>query len=320
MISIIIPNYNSRENLQLVFESISKQSRQDYNVILVDNGSTDDSVNFTETNFPHYKIIKLKTNTGFSVAVNLGIKYAIEKFKSVYILLLNNDIELDKNFLEEGIKTFSVVPEAGFVAVKMLNYFKRDIIDNTGDFIISDGGSPLMRGIGETDTGQYDKPEFVFGACAGAAFYKSELFKSAGLFDEDFFAYLEDVDLSFRFQLAGYKCYYNPKVICFHKRGETAKKFSGWETYYTEKNLVSLRLKNYPLPIYLKYSPLFFVSRLRRFVKFLIKYPPGVFTAAVKGYFKGLTEVPSAFKKRRVIQIKKKVSPEYIESLFYIKQ
>lgn len=316
MISIIIPNYNGRENLQLVFESISKQSYKEFNVILVDNGSTDDSVYFTERNFPEFEIIKLNNNTGFSVAVNHGIRHAMEKSDSSYILLLNNDIELDKNFLEEGINTFSGVPEADFVAVKMLNYFNRNLIDNAGDFIKSGGGSPMMRGAGESDTGQYDKPEFIFGACAGAAFYKTELFRSEGLFDEDYFAYLEDVDLSFRFQLAGYKCYYNPKIICFHKRGETTKRFSGWETYYTEKNLVSLRLKNYPASVYLKYSPLFFISRVKRYAKFLLKYPPDVFKAAVKGYFKGLTEVPSAFRKRRIIQKNKKVSSKYVENLF----
>ncbi len=140
--------------------------------------------------------------------------------------------------------------------------------------------------------------------------------RTQGLFDEDFFAYLEDVDLSFRFQLAGYKCYYNPEIICYHKRGATTKEFSGWETYYTEKNLVSLRLKNYPLSIYLKYSPLFFISRVRRFVNFFLRYPPGVFKSAFTGYLKGLTEIPSALGKRNQIQKNKKVSAGYIESLF----
>jgi GT2 family glycosyltransferase len=316
MISIIIPNYNGKENLKLVFESLTKQSISDFKVILVDNGSDDDSVIFTESNYPQHEIIKLKKNTGFAFAVNCGIEQALKKFNSEYIVLLNNDIELDQNFLKEGIKTFSEIPDAGFIAVKMMNYFKRNIIDNAGDFIKSNGGSPLMRGLGENDEGQYDKPGFVFGACAGAAFYRRELFVKEGKFDEDFFAYLEDVDLSFRFQLAGFKCYYNPKIICYHKRGETTKKFSGWETYYSEKNLVSLRLKNYPLSIYLKNTPLFFILRVRRFVKFFLKYPPEVFKAAVKGYLKGLAEVPSALRKRKSIQKNRKVGSEYIESLF----
>ena len=99
------------------------------------------------------------------------------------------------------------------------------MIDDTGDFIKSFGGSPLVRGRGEKTSDQYDKPDLFFGACAGAAFYKTELFEKAGMFDEDFFAYLEDVDLSFRFQLSGFKCYYNPEIICYHKRGETTKNF-----------------------------------------------------------------------------------------------
>ncbi|MEO8209283.1 MAG: glycosyltransferase family 2 protein [bacterium] len=316
MISIVIPNFNGVKDLKTVFESISNQTYSNYKVILVDNGSDDESVSYTEKHFPSHMIIRLDKNYGFSKAVNHGVKYAINELNSDYILLLNNDIELSNTFLDEAVKTFSDVNDAGFIAVKMMNYFDRSIIDNTGDFIKSNGGSPLMRGFGETDTGQYDKPGYIFGACAGAAFYRIQLFKDAGLFDEDFFAYLEDVDLSFRFQLAGYKCYYNPKIICYHKRGETTKKFSGWETYYTEKNLVSLRLKNYPSIIYLKYFPLFFISRVRRFLKFFLKYPADVFKSAIKGYAKGVTEIPSAYKKRRQIQKNKKVSSKYIESLF----
>ncbi len=316
MFSIIIPNYNGLENLKLVFNSILQQSYTDYKVILVDNGSTDDSVIYTENDFPQFEIIKLRENTGFAVAVNYGIDLALEKNSNDLICILNNDIELDIDFLSKGVKTFSENPEAGFVAVKMLNYFRRDIIDNTGDFINSKAGAPFMRGVGEKDEGQYDKKEFIFGACAGAAFYKPELFREVGKFDENFFAYLEDVDLSFRFQLAGYKCFYNPEIICYHKRGDTTRKFSGWETYYTEKNLVSLRLKNYPLSLYIKKSPVFFAARLRRLIKFFIKYPPGVFKAALKGYLKGLTEIPTAFKKRKLIQRSRKVSTEYIESLF----
>jgi GT2 family glycosyltransferase len=316
MISIVIPNLNGLDDLKLLFESLSRQSYNDFQVILVDNGSSDDSVSYTENNFPGHNIIKLEKNHGFSAAVNQGIRFALDKFKPEYILLLNNDIELSNNFLEEAIKTFANVPDAGFIAVKMMNYFNRNIIDNTGDFIKSNGGSPLMRGFGEIDTGQYDKAEYIFGACAGAAFYSSQLFRDAGLFDEDFFAYLEDIDLSFRFQLKGYKCYYNPKIMCYHKRGETTKKFTGWETYYSEKNLVSMRLKNYPLSIYMKYFPLFFISRVRRFIKFFLKYPKEVFSNAFRGYIKGLTEIPSALRKRRAIQKGSKVSAAYIESLF----
>jgi GT2 family glycosyltransferase len=317
MIDIIIPNYNGLENLKCVLQSLKAQSVKDCGIIIVDNGSTDDSVKFVESEYINVIVIKNKTNLGFSKAVNIGIKYSLEKNNPDYILLLNNDIELEKDFIEKGLNTFTNVKEADFIACKMLNFYKRDIIDDTGDFIRKSGGIPMARGHGEKDEGQYNKPEFIFGACAGAAFYKSELFKKTGLFDEDFFAYLEDVDLSFRFRLAGYKCYYNPEIICYHKRRETTNRFDGWETFYTEKNLVALRLKNYPFWLYIKYSPLFFLARVKRFIKYTGSiYPKGTFGYAVKGYLKGLREIPKSLAKRKIIQMNKKVNSKYIGKIF----
>lgn len=316
MISIIIPTHNGLENLKMCYSHILKQSYKDFNLIVVDNGSTDGSLDYFLKNYSEVIFLKLEKNFGFAKATNTGVKYAIENHHPDIILLLNNDIEIPENFLEKGAGTFESVKEASFVAVKMLNYFKRDIIDDAGDFIKSNGGSPLARGHGEKDEGQYDKAEFIFGACAGAAFYKSELFIKCGFFDEDFISYLEDVDLSFRFQLAGYKCYYNPELVCYHKRGETIKQFKGMEAYYSEKNLVNLRLKNYPLSIYIKYTPLFFAARLRRYYIIFRTYPFGIFISAIKGYFKGLTQLPKSYKKRSGIQKIKTVSLKYIESLF----
>jgi GT2 family glycosyltransferase len=317
MIDIIIPNYNGLANLKCLLQSLEAQSVKDFKIIIVDNGSTDDSVKYVEREYKNVIVIENKTNFGFSKAVNIGIKYSLEKNNPEYILLLNNDIELEKDFIKKGLNTFTNIKEAYFIACKMLNFYKRNVIDDTGDFIRKSGGIPMARGHGEKDDGQYDKPEFIFGACAGAAFYKSELFKNAGLFDEDFFAYLEDVDLSFRFQLAGYKCYYNPEIICYHKRRETTSRFDGWETYFTEKNLVALRLKNYPLGLYVKYSFLFSLARVSRFFKYLGRsYPKGTFRYAVKGYLKGLREIPKSLAKRNIIQKNKKVNSKYIESIF----
>jgi GT2 family glycosyltransferase len=315
-IAVVIPNLNGLNDLKCVFESISNQSYKNYKVILVDNGSLDDSVAFTKDSYPEHIVISLDRNYGFSAAVNKGIAFALESLKSDVILLLNNDIELTPDFFEEAIKTFIRVPDAGFIAVKMMNYFNRDKIDDTGDFIKAYGGSPFARGHSETDNGQYDKPEYIFGACAGAAFYKSELFVNAGMFDEDFFAYYEDIDLSFRFQLYGYKCFYNPAIVCYHKRGETVKRFKGWETMYTEKNLLALRIKNYPLSLYLSYLPLFTVARLKRYYHFIFKVRNKIIVSAYKGYLKGLMEIPKSLKKRRIIQKNKKVSNQYIKSLF----
>ena len=161
-----------------------------------------------------------------------------------------------------------VTNDTGFVASKMLNYYNRSIIDDAGDGIKMIG-SPFARGHGEEDKGQYDTPGFILGACAGAALYKREVFEAAGFFDEDFFAYYEDIDFSLRLQIAGYKCYYNPKAICYHKRGATTNNIPGFQVKLCERNLILLRIKNYPLGLYIRLYPLFFIGRLKRYFDYL---------------------------------------------------
>jgi hypothetical protein len=315
-VDIIIPTYNGLQNIVSVLGSINIQTFNNNRIIIVDNCSDDGTVDYIKENRPDVILIENQSNLGFSKAVNAGIKFSLSSKKSDVILLLNNDIELEPDFIEKGIITFGEVKEVDFIAVKMMNYFNRNIIDDTGDFIRKSGGTPMARGHGEIDNGQYNRSEFIFGACAGAAFYKSVLFEAAGLFDEDFFAYLEDVDLSFRFQLHGFKCYYNPEIICYHKRRETSNRFEGLETYYTERNILILRLKNYPLGLYLKYSLVFFLARINRYRLFLFNYPKGTFKFAIKGYFGGLAQLLRTLKKRKIVQAGNIVSSEYLEKLF----
>jgi GT2 family glycosyltransferase len=314
MIYIVIPNYNGLEHLETCFESVFRQSYKDFKVIFVDNGSADDSVKFTEQKYPTVSIIKKDFNTGFSVAVNLGIKKALEDKNCEYILLLNNDVECADNFFEEIIKGFTD-ESIGSVACKMLNFFNRNKIDDTGNFIKLIG-SPYRRGSEETDTGQYDRAGYVFGACGGAAIFKRGIFENIGLFDEDFFAYYEDVDFSFRMQLAGYKSFYNPKAVCYHKRGATTGYISAFQTKLCEKNLIALRIKNYPLGLYLLLNPLFFLGRVIRIPGFLFTGKVKIFFGALYGYLSGLTEIPKSISKRREIRKLKKVNNKYIYSLF----
>jgi GT2 family glycosyltransferase len=317
LISIVIPNYNGLEHLKTCFDSLKKQSYLDFRVILVDNGSTDESASFTEKELHDAVVIKLGYNSGFAKAVNEGIKFSIDKVNAEYILLLNNDIELNPDFLQTVVDTFKTNPDASILAVKMLNYFNRDIIDDCGDFIKANGGSPLARGHGEKDTGQYNKTEYIFGACAGAAFYKQEIFKDIGYFDETFFAYYEDIDFSFRAQLLGYKCLYQPKAVCYHKRGGTSSVAThGFQTEMCERNLILMRVKNYPLSTYILYQPLFFIARVKRYYSFLRFHSFTIFLRALKGYIRGqllcITKLPERFR----IQKHKIVTTEYIKSLF----
>jgi GT2 family glycosyltransferase len=317
MISIVIPNYNGNEHLKTCYESLKRQTYKDFSVILVDNGSTDSSVAYTKSEFPEGKAVEIGYNSGFARAVNEGIKLSQKELNSEFIFLLNNDIELANDFLETVISTFKKNPDVSVVAVKMLNYYNRDIIDDCGDFIKAGGGSPLARGNGEKDAGQYDNEEYIFGACAGAAIYKSEVFRRAGYFDETFFAYYEDIDFSFRLQLLGYKCFYQPKAICYHKRGGTSSVAThGFQTEMCERNLVLMRLKNYPLSIYLLYQPLFLVARFLRYYGFVKYHSFSLMLRALKGYAKGMILLITKIPERFEIQKNKVVTASYIKSLF----
>ena len=313
MIYIVIPNWNGKDHLKECYDSLYGQTYKDFVVVLVDNNSSDDSIAFTKAHYPDVKVLQLDTNRGFAGGVNEGIRFSLN-FNPEYILLLNNDIECKEDFLAEMLKGFKT-EDTGSAACKMLNYYNRMKIDDAGDFI-KKKGSPYARGHAEIDQGQYNTEEFIFGPCAGAAIYRSKIFDEIGMFDEDFFAYYEDIDFSFRIQLAGYKCNYNPKAICYHKRGATTEGNLGFQTRLCEKNLVALRLKNYPTGILLRYMPYFFVVRFKRYYGFFQMKSKKVFWSAVKGYFKGLSEIPKSLSKRKAIQKNMKVTPEYIESLF----
>ena len=316
LISIIIPNYNGLEHLKTLYPSVTAQTYGNYKLILVDNNSSDGSVEFTQNNYPQFEIIKFDYNTGFAKAVNEGIKKALAEHKSSYILLLNNDIELTPDFLSIACDTLEKTPDAGSIAVKMMNYFSRDIIDDTGNFITKKGGTPYPRGNGQKDSGQFNNSEYIFGACAGAAFYRKEVFEKIGLFDEDFFAYLEDIDFSFRAQLTGFKCCYEPRAVCYHKRGGSSVSTYQFQVKMNERNVIWLRIKNYPLSLYILYQPLFVISRTIKFLRLLKSHGFKTFLAANYGYLLGIIKIFSQIPKRLRIQKLKTVSAKYIYSLF----
>lgn len=312
MISIIIPNFNGKHHLESCLPSLYIQSHKDFEIIIIDNGSTDTSVDYIKKNYPDIKIIELGKNYGFAKAVNIGIKYTLQNKYNKYILLLNNDIECDKHFISELLKGFKN-ESIGSVGGKMLNYYKRNIIDDTG-IQLKFKSPPRPRGHNTLDEHQYDNEEYIFGACGGAAIYKREVFDKIGKFDEDFVSYYEDVDFSFKLQYFGYKCLYNPKAICYHKRGGTAS--SIYRNYYCEKNLVALRIINYPFRILLFFSPIYFLVRIKYYFLSFHKQTIKESYWAIKGYIKGTLSIINHFKKRYKIQKNKNVSTKYILNLF----
>jgi len=248
LVSVIIVNFNGKRFLQDCLSSIQKQTYTPFEVILADNASHDGSVEFIQEHFPSVKIFIQKENLGFAGGSNAGIREAHGK----YILTLNNDTIVPPDFISELVKPMMQDPSVGMCASKMV--FPDGRINSTA-ICISRSGAAWDRGGGEQDHGQYNNAEEVFGPCAGAALYRRSMLDEIGLFDEDFFLFMEDVDLAFRARLSGWKCMYVPMARVVHIHGGTTGFRSEISIYYGNRNLVWYVMKNFPLQTLVLSSP-----------------------------------------------------------------
>jgi len=307
MISIIIPNLNGEKYLNDCLTSIKNQEiDEEIEIIVVDNGSNDNSEKIIKENFPEIKFIKFDKNNGFARAVNIGIKNS----NGNYIILLNNDTILDKNFVKNLKNALDNNPEVGFCASRILMINNKDLIYGAGD-IYKNNGTAELRGYGKLKN-LFKKSEFVFGACAAASIYRKEIFDNIGFFDEDFFAYYEDIDFDWRAQLFGYKCLYVPDAIVYHYGSVTFGNFSDFKIYYGTRNILLVLFKDVPKFILKKYFFHILFFQLGRFIFFILM-------GRFKPYIRGVID---AFKMYKIMQIKRKkieqninVSKDYINSL-----
>lgn len=305
---VVVPNWNGADMLAGCLKSLEEQS-EEAQIIVVDNGSEDESVSLVKKRFPKVRLLEFPDNAGFAGGVNRGIKYALEQ-GAVYIALFNNDAVADRDWLRNLLGEAGDHPEAGIITGKLLRTDEKHI-DSTGDFYTM-WGLPFPRGRNQKDAGQYDKAEEVFGGSGGASLYRAELFKHIGLFDEDFFAYYEDVDLSFRAQMAGWKVRYTPKAVAYHGVGGTSSKMGDLARYHSAKNFLLLYARNMPTKLYFKYLPFFTLQLCRMAMTSIIRRKFGVFLrgslAAVKLHF-------VTVKVRRANLAKQKVTTKYIDSI-----
>lgn len=309
-IFIVIPNWNGADLITECLNSLQKQTEK-HQIIVVDNGSKDDSIKIIEKEFSNVKLIKLQENTGFAGGVNTGIKYALDQ-NADFIALFNNDAIADNYWLEKLLVAAKSHPEVGIVTGKFKRINKKHL-DSTGDFY-SVWGIPFPRGRNEADKGQYDKPEQVFAASGGASLYKAKLFREIGLFDEDFFAYLEDVDISFRARLAGWQIWYEPRAVAYHHVGATSSKMGNFARYHFVKNFIYLYCKNMPGWLFWKYKP--------RFLYQLVRFGAGAVRDGQIGFYMkaigvAILHMPGTLVKRHAIQSRRKVSASAIDKLLY---
>ena len=267
-VSIIVLNWNGKQYLETCLSSMEKQTCKSIEIILVDNGSSDGSIEFVRNRFPGVVILRHDTNLGFAEGVNSGIRIS----KGEFIATINNDAEADENWIKNLVLVMESDPGIGCCATKMLRYYERKIIDSAG-IVVYQNGNAYDRGAQDIDIGQYDYKEEIFGACAGAALYRRKMLDEIGLFDKDYFAYLEDVDISFRMHLFGWKCIFVPDAMVYHIHSATSKQASPFKLFYLERNKLWNMWKYYPgnmLLMQLPYTNIFYFKYLLLFIKKLL--------------------------------------------------
>lgn len=294
LIDVVIPNYNGIAYLETCLASLARQSYSNIRIIVVDNGSSDGSAVFIRTNFPDTSLVLLDENKGFSAAVNIGIKTG----ESPMVFLLNNDTELAPDCLEELVQAAAEHDDA-FFAPKMLSYRERHLLDGAGEGFLR-GGVGYRLGTMEPDNPVYGESRQVFGACGGAALYRRSMLRQTGLFDEDFFAYLEDVDLNFRANRAGFTCRYVPSALVYHIGSATSgSRINPFTIRLSTRNNLYLLLKNYPVSFFLRFMPAIIVYQFFWFI-FVVKKRQ--FRAYISGLINFFQNLSAVLKKRRYIQ------------------
>ena len=322
-VSVIILHKNGKDLLKSSLGSLQKQTYRNLEIIVVDNNSSDDSVEFILKNFPATKIIRNPENFGFAKANNIGISQA----KGQYLFFLNNDTEVEPRCLE---KLVAVAVEAdkhvGLLSPKILSYYHRDIIDNVGHLIYKDG---LNRGHGrlEKDSGQFNEVEEICFPSGCACFCRREVVDDIGGFDEDFFCYGDDADFGLRARLAGWTSLLVPEAIVYHMYSATAGKYSPQKAYLVERNRFWVAVKIFPLSLlafnfyytfkrylYQFYSVIVKKGSAGKFVEEFSKWH--LVWVLCRAWLSALGGLPKMLKKRVSIQKNKTVTNKEIYSWF----
>lgn len=306
---VVIPNLNGGNELLEAVQSLTEQSLQPY-IIVVDNASTDGSVEKLEQSFPGIEIMRNKRNLGYTGGVNPGFKRAIE-LGAAFVAPFNDDAVAHKSWLKHLVEYLEAHPRTGVVTPKVVSADKQRL-DGTGDYY-TNWGLPYPRGRREYTLTKYDDDTDIFAASGAASLYRVKALKEVGLLDQDFFAYYEDVDLSFRLQLAGWKVAYEPRSVVYHHIGLTSGRIKGFTTYQTMKNLPLLWFKNVPRRYLWTTGWRLALAQTLFFGRAVTR---GQAWPALKGSLAAAVLLLKKIPARRHIQAARKVTDTYIWGLF----
>lgn len=279
-VSVIIPNFNGLAYLEGVLSGLERQSMKNFEVILVDNGSTDGSCAFVAAQYSWVHIIELSENFGFSRAVNEGIKAA----RAPYVLLLNNDTEVEPDFLKEMTEGLQRHKKAFSCQAKMIQFHDREKMDDGGNYYCALGWA-FAGGKGKAAE-RYDKEKKIFSSCAGAAIYRKKIFEKIGYFDDEHFAYLEDLDVGYRARIYGYENWYIPGAVVYHVgSGTSGSRYNQFKIRYSSRNNIYMIYKNMPLLQMILNLPFLLVGFGMKILFFCLKGYGREYLAGIKNGF-----------------------------------
>jgi len=315
LVSIIVVNYNGKHFLGECFTSLENLDypRDKFEVILVDNASTDGSVEYIRERFPLIKILQLDKNYGFCKPNNEGAKIA----RGEYVVLLNNDTVVTKEWLSELVKGVSADDKVVCCASKMLYCDRKDLINTAGGKITIIGGG-FYRGYGDKDGAKYDKREYTGFGCGAGVLVKRDFFQGIGGFDEDYFASCEEHDLGWKSWLYGYKVLYVPTAVMYHKESATfgtKSSFQPVKVYFVTRNRLYNIIKNLEAKNVIRALFISLGFNLYRSAKYMGQGNFASAKAIAKAHVDFIKNLKKALAKRRVVQKNRKLSDSELYKL-----
>jgi GT2 family glycosyltransferase len=308
LLSVAVLSYDGRHLLEVILPSLAAQSFRDFEVVVIDNGSRDDTVAWLAERWPAVRIVSLAENVGVTAALNVCARSG----RGRLVALFNNDIELAPDCLGELVAALEAHPHAGWAAAKLRDYERRELLDGAGD-VFTWAATGGRRGHGELDRGQYDQPRAIFGACGGAALYRRGVLERVGEFDEDFFAFYEDVDWNLRAQLAGYSCRYVPSAVAYHMGSATiGRGLSDFTRYHLWRNTLWIIAKDLPAGAIARHIHQLALGQLVNLAVAARDRKLGIWLRVWRDALAGL---PRMLAKRRAVQARRRVSLRALEDV-----
>lgn len=310
-ISVIIANYNGKKWLKKCLDSLKKQSYKNFEVIFVDNGSSDGSVGYVREHYPKVKVVISKTNLGFAGGNNLGAT----KAKGEYLLLLNNDTYIEKDFINKLLKAFETNPNLAVAQSKIVLMDNPEIIDCCGAYW-TDSSFLYYVGNGKKQTlAKYNRPFQVFSVKATSVLIKKSVVDEIGLFDSDFWSYYEETDFCHRAWIAGFTSIYWPSAVCFHGLGGTSLGFDNdFVQFHNFKNKLASFLKNFEATSLLSILPAFFLFNALISIGWLVQGKRRHSYALLKAIYWNFRNFPTIMSKRKRVQSVRRASDRDIVS------